>query len=597
MSTLKYGKNLTNYYNNMSIKRKIFIFCILLSFIPLITFAIYANTVSNQAIIEKATKSSGRELELIGKNMNTLISDMEDYSRILSTDYRLQQQLKLLRDSIESPVSKIDINSVLSEAVSNIVSPNTRVAAANVLNAEGEFFDVGVVNKESLNHVIDKDFISFVNAKKTPVWTSLFKLKYNSGVEENIFAIAKAVIHKDTGDTLGTVCIYIKEKTVESIYIDKTINTNNKFYIVDSNGAIISSNNKNDLFKSFINKIGSSDIMLLKNRSLITTLNNSKVLVSVYDFEKLNWKIVNIVPLDEITVENQKINKLIITLGIIFLVLSFFASYGLSKTISSPILKLVLIMKGINQGNMQLRANFNHKDEIGVLGDGFNNMMDKIDKLIYEINYEQKMKREFEFKLLQSQINPHFLYNSIETIISLISLEMKDEAVATAQNLASFYRISLSKGKDIITIGEELKLIDSYLLIQKYRYIDYMDYCLEFQEEILRFKIPKLTLQPIVENSIYHGLKSKPDKGYISIKGSIINEKIVIEVFDNGAGMSDEQKEYALKHFSDSGQGHSFGLGNVNARIQLIYGHEFGIKIDSEINRYTRVILELPLVE
>jgi two-component system sensor histidine kinase YesM len=527
-------------------------------------------------------KSSMRELELVERNMNTLICDVEDYARILSTDHKLQYQLKLKEDSPKSQVSQIDINIVLSESLSNIVSPNTRVAAASIMDTSGRYFEVGPVDKNMLYNTIGSEFVVKANERITPVWTSLFRMRYNSGVTEDAFAIAKAVIHKDTGVTIGTVFIYIKEKTIESIYLDKTENINGRFYITDNNGIILSSRDKSELYGKLDDRLG-SNIGALENQSTVITEHNRKVLVSSRNFEKLGWRIIDIVPLDEITVETEKINRLIFLLVLFFLIISFLAAYGASKTISKPILRLVSIMKGVSS-----------KDEVGVLGEGFNGMMDKIDGLILEINEEQKLKREFEFKLLQSQINPHFLYNSIETIVSLITLDMKEEAVSTARNLAGFYRISLSKGRDIITVEEEMNLIESYLQIQKYRYIDYMDYSLDFQKEILPCKIPKLTLQPVVENSIYHGIKVKSGKGVISIWGRIEDGKAVIEVFDNGVGMTAEQREYALRHTGDSGKGHSFGLGNVDSRIKLMYGDEYGICIESEPGSYTRVRVELP---
>lgn len=253
-------------------------------------------------------------------------------------------------------------------------------------------------------------------------------------------------------------------------------------------------------------------------------------------------------------------------------------------------------MKEIKSGNLELRADFKTKDEIGILADGFNSLMDKINNLVNQIYYEQKEKRESEFKLLQSQIKPHFLYNTIETIISFIKLNLSDNAMKTAKYLANFYRISLSKGKDIISIEDEMHLIDSYLSIQKLRYVETLDYKLDFNEEILKYQIPKLTLQPLVENAIYHGLRQKEEKGMIEVKGYLKDGIINIEVIDDGVGMTDELIERVLHRPQKNKKNMDFGIYNVNSRLKLLYGEKFGLTIESRVGEYTKVIVRLPAI-
>ncbi len=585
----------------MSIKTRIFVFYAAILMISLSIFAFLTIKTSYEAIVAKATKTAERELSLINNSLLNLTNNSEDYVRILAIDNRLQKQLERFKMGEMTSLDNLDVEKTLSTAMSNIVHPNSYIVAASIMSDDYKLFDVGFVENSSVYPELTKDVIDFVRKEKTPTWLGLAKVKYKiKGGEENVFVIAKTIIGFDTGNILGTVILYLNEKNVASIYLDNIVNQEDKFYIVDDEKSIVSTRDKKELYQKFDEEkyLGKYKLEDLSNtNSIIRVIEGKQSLVTVESFDKLKWKIISIIPLDEITYEKNEMTKLIIIFGGICLIFAFIASYFISYTISKPILKLVNIMKEIKSGNMNLRADLKAKGEIGMLGAGFNSLMDKINNLLEQVYIQQKSKRENEFKLLQSQIKPHFLYNTIETIISFIKLDMKDKAMLTAKNLAGFYRISLSKGKDIITIEEEMSLINNYLSIQKLRYVEYLDYEIGFEDRILKYKIPKLTLQPLIENSIYHGLKEKEEKGNLSIKGYFEQGTIKIEVHDDGVGMTEEQIRIALSPPYKDSKSTEFGLHNVDARIKLLYGTQFGITIDSRVGEYTNVIVSLPAIE
>ncbi len=587
-------------YKNMSIKSKIFIFYAGILLASLSVFAILTINISNQAIVEKVTKNAERELSLIDKSLLNLANNSENYARILSMDNRMQNQLERIENNELDSVDNIEVEKTLSTVISNVVQPNTNIAAASIMSSQNMFFDVGYIDNSSISAYFNRKLINSITQNKVPTWTGLIKVRYKFGGDENVFAIAKTIIGMDTGHVLGTAVLYLKEKDVAAIYLNNIVNEDDKFFIVDSQKNIISTQDKSQLYRKFdegmyLGKYKIEDIS--DTKSLIRNIGDRKVLITVQDFKKLDWKVISVIPLDEITHENRRMTQIIVIFGVICLICAFAASYLLSYTISKPILKLVNIMKEIKSGNLKLRADLNVKGEIGMLGDGFNSLMDKINGLVEQIYAEQRLKRENEFKLLQSQIKPHFLYNTIETIISFIKLNLKDNAMATAKYLAGFYRISLSKGNDIITIRDEMNLIYNYLSIQKMRYVEYLDYRLEFEEDILNYQIPKLTLQPLVENSIYHGLKQKEDKGILIIKGARKNNQVRIEVYDDGVGMSEEQIYRVLNRPDNDPKSSDFGTHSVDSRIKLLYGEEYGLTIESMVGQYTRVTLTLPAVD
>jgi two-component system sensor histidine kinase YesM len=231
--------------------------------------------------------------------------------------------------------------------------------------------------------------------------------------------------------------------------------------------------------------------------------------------------------------------------------------------------------------------------EIKMLDEGFNEMAERIQSLLIRIKNEQMTLRRTELELLQAQINPHFLYNTFDSIVWLAETQRNREVIQMVTSLSSLFRNSLSKGKDVINIETEQKQIRSYLEIQQIRYSDIMDYEIDLPATLFSYAIPKLTLQPLVENAIYHGIKHKRSKGKIVICGREDGDDIVISVEDNGIGMSEEQLG-ALQNRIQENRLKGFGLSNVQQRLQLYCGEAYGLTFHSEKNVGTTVFVRIP---
>jgi two-component system, sensor histidine kinase YesM len=214
-----------------------------------------------------------------------------------------------------------------------------------------------------------------------------------------------------------------------------------------------------------------------------------------------------------------------------------------------------------------------------------------------QIIYEQEAKRKSEFEVLQAQINPHFLYNTLNSAVRMIGIGKSDEVVTTISSLSKLFRISLSKGKTMITVKEELEHVKHYLIIQQIRFKNKFDYEIEAQEEVLSCKTVKLILQPIVENAIQHGIEQMVDLGHIQIKVMREKDQVLFQVIDNGLGMPGERVEQILNGKVKSKQGSGVGLRNVHERIQLYFGKEYGIQISSLVEEGTTVTIVIPAVE
>lgn len=239
-------------------------------------------------------------------------------------------------------------------------------------------------------------------------------------------------------------------------------------------------------------------------------------------------------------------------------------------------------------------------DEIGQLGHSFNKMVQEIERLIHMVYTEQKEKREAELKILQAQIKPHFLYNTLDTIQWMAQDRKAEDIVEIIGALTNLFRIGLSKGNEIIRLSEEIKHVESYLIIQMARYEGKLNYEIRVAEELEGCSVLKLILQPLVENAIYHGIKTKRGSGRIRIEAVKEHHKIRLRVEDDGLGMKPEQIEYVRMGLQGSENPEfksGYGLFNVHERIRLTYGATYGVQVDSEYGKGTRIDVYLPFVK
>jgi two-component system, sensor histidine kinase YesM len=254
-------------------------------------------------------------------------------------------------------------------------------------------------------------------------------------------------------------------------------------------------------------------------------------------------------------------------------------------------------MKRAESGDLDVNFNVKYNDEIGHLGNSFNTMLIEIRKLIDAVYREQKSKRKAELKILQAQIKPHFLYNTLDTIHWMVKKYGADDVIDVINALTSLFRIGLSKGNEVIRVSEEIEHVRSYLFIQKVRYRQLLNYEIAAEDQVQSLYVQKIILQPIVENAIYHGIKPNKVPGTIEIKVELKEDKLILTVTDNGCGIPEEQLQAINEALeNDSTEKMGYGLFNVNERIRLSYGKEFGITLNSETGVGTVVEIRLPII-
>ena len=286
-----------------------------------------------------------------------------------------------------------------------------------------------------------------------------------------------------------------------------------------------------------------------------------------------------------------------VLIGVLIIVVAVSAVMIVSGIIQ-PISQLNQATEKIAQGDFNARAQADSEDEVAELAVSFNKMAGSMQSLIDKVKEDERKMRKADLRLLQEQIQPHFLYNTLDTIVWLIESNEPDEAVPMVVTLSDFFREILSKGKEFISIKEEEKHISSYLQIQEMRYRDILEYDIQLDQVIYKYQILKLTLQPVVENALYHGIKYKRAKGCIHIHGEKEGDIIRLTVRDDGVGMDEEELEQLRQQIEKPCQEteKGFGLANVNERIHMYFGPEYGMKIQSQKGKGTTVEIVIPAI-
>lgn len=277
--------------------------------------------------------------------------------------------------------------------------------------------------------------------------------------------------------------------------------------------------------------------------------------------------------------------------------LSFLLSYSrkLSHRIVDPIGEICERLEAIGKGSLLVCEPIQaDAEEVQLLSDGIESMVGRLKQLIDKNAEQEKQRRRTMLALLQAQMNPHFLYNTLDTIIWLIESKEISEAITMVNSLSNYFRFSLSRGQNVITLREEQQHIRSYLEIQQMRYRDLMEYEIDIPKAMEDYILPKLTLQPLVENALYHGIKRSRRKGFIRVSGHLCGESLILEVVDDGVGM-EQQRLDAVRASLDDDKSEGFGLRTVHQRIQILFGKEYGLTMESTPGDGTRVIVTMPM--
>ena len=579
---------------NVSLRTRMLLSNIVVALIPFLIFSIVSGFVFLDHAQKTAEEHSVQLIHQVSNSMDVYVETIEKMVNYIQLE--LQDTPFFTMETEDAPGRESETDYIRS-VLENVANSHREVAGIFIATKEDLYVSTGM-SRISRDPFQNERW--YREASENPEEIQLISVVTGRNIVTNrsysiddVFSLAKAVQDPETGEVLGVILLDIRHDIIQSSINGVTIGEKGFVFVMDQEDNIVYTP-----VNGIVYRVNPKWVKAMEPMSVQIQGGSYQIRSELSPYT--GWRTVGVFSMDEVMSSVNTIVYILFTCVIISLVLVVIVSFKFSRTLTNPIFKLKRLMKQAESGDLTVRFNFQHNDEIGELGQSFNHMIARIDQLIQMVYVEQENKRTAEMKSLQEQIKPHFLYNTLDTISWMARDYDAEDIVRLVDALTNMFRIGLSHGKDIITVKEEITHVSNYLYIQKIRYKDKLNYVIHVDESLYAIEVPKLILQPLVENAIYHGVKAKRGGGTITITGVPEGENLVFTVQDDGAGMLQEKVEELNRRMSERSvldEKKSFGLFYIRERIQLCYGKGYGVHVESTLGEGTRVTITLPLYQ
>jgi len=596
MDKIAFWKRKDSIYSNL------LVYLILFALIPtlIINFLYYG--LSSKYINEAITKLGNETIMKVCSELDYFFESIIRVGDVAADNQRIQDALRMdFGDDIALRYTT-DLEMDAELYFANFLQP--KIQGLSVLGENGGEYKS--YDRAFLNQVhSQRSWYKKIKESNGYVWFPPHKGQFanvSDSERESFVSCGRVIEDKATGKVNGVLLIDVNEKIIRDI-IYAELGESGYLLILDENNNVIMSSigmegHLTDIDKSINAKEG--DIFPIDIRVQNGEAVSTQSVIATYQESPITgWKIMGIMPLSQL---NQSGNFLLLFTGMLTVIIVGLAIYTAVRTsnrVVKPIRNLRLAMGQVEEGDLGVNIDTNsHYDEVNQLARSFNIMVAKVKELMSDIYEDQRHLRKAELKALQSQINPHFLYNTLDSILWLNRSGKTDAVESMVEALTTFFRIGISRGKEIITVEEEVKHLESYLMIQNIRYGDKFQYSIDVEDEASGCMVPKLILQPLAENSIYHGVKLKKENCIIHTKIIIEDDIVKILMRDTGAGMSKEkvaQLNKAMNGETVPGL-ELYGVKNIRERIKILLGDEAGILYESKEGEGTIVTITLPII-
>jgi len=567
-----------------SIQKKIFLFFLLIMIFPTALISLSTYFVSVQIVKDKVSSSFYDSLNYIGNSIEEELAGIEKITEIVYIDSDVQNAISVEN---QSNLQYFDNMKKVDEVMNNLSiysSYYNYITALLILGDNGTEYIYGSDASQMDTKLLRKSawFKQTVDLKGQILWIGVHNNEAALTRSKQVFSLAR-VINDVHYHKLGLIYLSLDTSFFTEILSKVSPFSQSKLYIEDSHGNVVYPQSINPLqlkeYKSLEQGNAGN-----KNRYEINS-NGQEMLVSNFNIDKYGWRVTQMIPTLELIKDNQLILRITILAFLISFLLTGVFWFFISSKILRPINKLTQAMGNIKGTNQMVKLDIQSEDEIGQLSMNFNYMIERINFLFSQVLHEEQKKKAAEIKALQNQINPHFLHNTLNTIRWMALIQKAEGIKEIVDALGRLLKNSFKNEHSFITLEEELLLVKDYIYIQQTRYRDKFQVKYDVDDSLLLASCVRFVLQPLVENSIFHGIEPKEGPGLIQIKAIIYNEQLRITVEDDGMGMSSVQL----------GKIKGIGLDNVHDRIKMICGDEFGLEVESEFGAFTRIHVHLPL--
>ena len=575
-----------------------------------ISLFITGNIISN-FLVNKMVDDEVKDQNILINNMKKYTEDKLDrinqlmmslYNSYSSENYIVETLKSIEQSSTDSnyPDSyKLDITNTF---LYGMVRAESDIADIIILDSrDGLFFHASPIKERSVSKVYDFSEDRVVkNLKEVEKQFNIFSYGKPGYIIESPFPVvtfAGNIVDFQNGmkvNKIGKYMFNFNLRGFDEAYNRLSGNTKSEFYIIGPDRRIIYARNSEMVgveYTQYDEAVNNGNKEKLAGR---------RVIISHGKIDFMDITLLSIISEDEVVKDAEKVRYFITIVVFISLVIAMAVTFAASRIFSSRIRKIVNSMHLVQEGNLDTRIKNKSEDEIGQLAIMFNQMCERLKEYINRVYISEIKTRKSEIHALQSKINPHFLYNTIETI-RMKALEYNAADISEMMAvLGRLFRWNVSGSSIIISLEEEIEYVSMYFKIHQIRYQHKISMHIELEKGIKNLGIPKFLLQPIIENSVHHGLAGKDDNGEIRIKGYIDGHRLIIEVIDDGTGMDDRTLDSVIQSLNalpDDFDDYYIGLSNVNSRLKLLFGDKYGIDITSERGKYTRVTVKLPAIQ
>lgn len=587
----------------LSVKARFFLMVIIISIIPIFVIAVMSYRKSDADIVSKTKTYSLQTVKQFSLTIDTKFSEWERYGNIIADSSDVQATLEEY-DSMNAADQYIASRN-LQKMMKEVLKVSLDIQEPNILTNNG-----GVISTSNFTYTNTSAFINNLSgAKKVKERSKEARgsfVWYTGDIAnkktEGFIVLARSITDiKTLNKSLGHLMLRIDSNYLYNLYNNANLGNGSKIYLLDNSFMAVLSGDKSEIGSNFSYNISKSIREKLNEGHSQGTFNSSadNCLVAFSTVPTSGWTVVALIPNTYFNNLANDIGKSVIRVGVICLIIAVLFFTLIYRSITVPLNGLMSSMREIKKGNLKARkVNEDASDEVGEVASSYNEMIKELKLHIENIKEKEKQKALVEFRALQAQINPHFIANTLNTVAWMARMQKADNIENVVTSLNQLLNASMGRGSDIITIREEVDNLKSYISIQNFKYLKNIDVRFDMDNDIMEYKLLRFLMQPIVENSIIHGIIPKQGQGAITIKGYRDSEAVVLTVTDTGMGMNDEEIRellYGKQSSKDSFSG--IGFRNVNERIKLSYGENYGLHIESQKGMFTTVEMKLPVIQ